>query len=601
VSQPLDTAALWAQIADRTGREPLANFMAMPGLRVSYADLAGAVGAWLAWFDAIGLGPGQRLVIRTADEWAAVSAFIAGLLDGVVPVLLTGDTPDLRLAAIITATQPDALVVDAASLPADLPAGLPVLGLRAADVPAGRGWFVRQARPRLPGGLPPALTSRPPRLPASDDGLAYILFTSGTTSAPTGVQITRANLFANLATQTRLFAFGRDTRIFNDMVLAHADGLIQGPVQALVAGGALIRSGGFSLPGIEAWLARVRTERATHVITVPTVWALIDRYAAHDDYFDAPECRLLMSCAAHLPPDLWQRLEARFALPLCNQYGLTETVVTSLWAGSHPEMGRAGTIGKPVDGQARVADAGPDGAGELQLHGANVFPGYWRNPERTAASFTPDGWLKTGDIARQEADGSFTYLGRSKTVIMAGGFLIRPDEIDEAMLRHPALRESVTVGIEDETFGEVPATAVVADRRVDEAELAAHARQHLEASKVPKRIVQVAEIARGPSGKPLLAPLRALLVETFGRAAAADPGTEVKDTVIAVAADLFRVDPTLLDLTARQGSVAGWDSFSHLNLVMAVEQHFGVTIPASRVAAIATLGDIVRTVADLRR
>lgn len=587
---------LWTTIAEGDKRD----FMVLPRQRVSYADLREMTGQWLGWFTTAGIAPGDRLVIRTADEVAAVTAFIAALLDGVVPVLLTADTPDARLASVLDAVEPTGVAADI--LPTGLDMRIAVLAVSPAPAPGRPTWFSRDRRRSPLAFLPRPGAGRVPHLPDDDAGLAYLLFTSGTTAAPTGVQITRANLLANLATQTRLFGYNDKARIFNDMILAHADGMIQGPIQALYCRGTVIRAGGFDLARIEQWLDRVRAERASHVITVPTVWAMIDRYAAHDDYFDAPECRMLLSCAAHLPEDLWRRLEARFVRPVCNQYGLTETVVTALWAGPHPEMGKVGTLGKVADGEARVADADAGGAGELQLRGTNVFPGYWRDPARTAASFTADGWFKTGDLARQLADGSFAYMGRSKTVIMAGGFLIRPEEIDEAMLRHPAVAESATMGIEDDLFGEVPVTAVVLAHgaaTADESALADHARACLEAQKVPKRIVMVPAIARGPSGKPVMADLRRSLTATLeGDQLPANKG-DITAAVMALAADVFRVPTDALTLTSGRGSVAGWDSFSQLNFVFAVEHHFGLSIPAARVATIETIADMVRTVQDL--
>jgi len=206
--------------------------------------------------------------------------------------------------------------------------------------------------------------------------------------------ITRGNLFANIRTIARVLGVDASSRLFNDMLLAHADGLVQGPLMALATGAALIRAGDFSVPGMEDWLNVVRREGATHFTSVPTVWTLIDRYARHDDYFAAPEVRILSSVAAALDPALWARLEARFGRRLVNQYGLTETVTSALYAGPHEEAGAFGTIGRPVDCEARIeAVEGGTSVGELQLRGANVFPGYWRNAERHA-----------GDVHRRRLD-----------------------------------------------------------------------------------------------------------------------------------------------------------------------------------------------------
>lgn len=591
----IDTALLWQNI--EAGRER--NFLTTIQTRVSYALFAEAVRRWIALFDESGTGPGQRLVIQTSNELAALSGFVAALLDGVVPVLLAPDTPVIRTTALVEFVQARLFVTDAFDEPPGVPPTTQTLMLAPEVRHDSAGWWKRRAGDPLPG-LPVA-ASRAPSLPRDPDGLAYILFTSGTTASPSGVQITRRNLFSNLKTLIRVFGYNQRSRIFNDMVLAHADGLIQGPVLALAAGCAVVRSGGFQLSSLEPWLSRVRSERCTHVIAVPTIWAMIDRFAKHDDYFDATECESLLSVAAKLPDALWQRLETRFGRPVFNQYGLTETVVTALWAGPHPEMGAFGTIGCPIDCEAQVGGVAAGEPGELLLRGANIFPGYWRDPDRTCASFTEDGWFRTGDLARLRPDGSFEILGRTKSIIMSGGFLIRPDEIDEAMLRHPAIQESATIAFDDATFGEVPVTAVVLERDVDEAALTAHARANLESPKVPKRIVSLKAIPRGDAGKPQIKALHAAMMSAIdGEAVAPVEESSVEDRVVAVAAEVFRVPAANLQPTSKSGAVPGWDSFSQLNLIFAIEERFDVRVPASQVAAIKSLADIIRVVKALR-
>ncbi len=597
----LSLQGLWQTIGARGGAE----FMVLPDRRVSYADLVRSIRQWLTCFDAHGVQPGDRIVIRTADEETMVAAFIGALLDGVVPVPLTADTPDTRAATVSANVEAALFLSDLAPADDALVSTTRVLSLSMRSAPAKNSWFGR-GRPRdgaLGEDYPPAI--REPRLLSDEHDLAYVLFTSGTTLSPSGVMISRGNLFANLATLSRLFGYDQRSRIFNDMILAHADGIVQGPLLAAANGCAVVRAGGFQLSRLEEWLETVRRERATHVITVPTVWSLIDRFAQHDDYFDAPECGALLSVAAKLPDALWRRLENRFSRPVFNQYGLTETVASALYAGPQPEMGVFGTVGRPVDCEARIdPDASDQRQGELHLRGANVFTGYWRNRDRTAATFVSDGWMKTGDLARFRDDGSYEILGRLKTVIMTGGFLIRPDEIDEAMLHHPAVQESATVGITDELFDEVPVTAVVCREPIDEATLTAHARSLLEPRKVPKRIITVDAILYGDSGKAQIGPLRERMLAAMalpdGDPTVGD-GADVVDLVMAVACDVFRVKPDRLSSRTGAGDVPGWDSFSQLTLLMAVEEALDIRVPASRVAAIRTLGDVVRIAKELKR
>lgn len=568
---------LWRGI-EGGGRRP---FLDDPSGVMRYDALAAATGRWRALFDAHGVGPGGRVVLRTDDARATATFFLAALTDGVVPVVLAADAPDPRAGAIAAAVEA-ALVVGDPARDGAWAGGAPV----AAPPGVGAGG--------LGGLLRRREAARPPRLPSDPEATAYVLFTSGTTSAPKGVRITQGNLAANLATLCRLFDYGPETRIFNDMALAHADGMIQGPVLAAFCGGAVLRAGGFSVPGIEDWLGRVRQARATDVIAVPTVWTLIDRYARHDDYFDAPELRGLQSVAAKLDRALWERLEARFGRPLHSHYGLTETVASALYAGSRPGMGARGTAGRPVDCEARLAGADAAGVGELHLRGANVFPGYWK---AGAPATDAEGWLPTGDLARRGADGSYEIVGRSKTDIVSGGALIRPGEVDEAMAAHPAVQEAVTVGLPDADFGEIAVTAVILRAPASEADLMDHARAGLEALKRPKRIAVLEAIPRGLSGKPALDALRAALAGDAPGPEAAGEG--VAEAVRAVAARTFRCDPATLPGDATPDDVAGWDSFSHVAFVMALEERFDIRIPSSQVAGMRSLGAVTALVERL--
>ena len=599
----LSLRSMW----DGLGKSPHAEFLVTPQDRLTRGDLSDMVRGMLAIFDDNCLVPGNRVLILTRNEGAAITAFVAALLDGLVPVMLTPDTPEARVAAVAGSVAPGLIVIDETRLGEGWRGDLPALKVAAFDAAAPRRvpGFGRGAHPKAPLWLDLPAGKRAPRLPEIGDELAYLLFTSGTTQAPSGVMLTRRNVLANLSTLSRLFACTPQTRLFNDMVLAHGDGLVQGPLLALANGCALIRSGGFTVSSMESWLNRVREERATHVITVPTIWSMIDRYAQHDDYFDAPECSHLMSVAARLDPDLWRRMETRFKRPVFNQYGLTETVASALYAGPHPAMGGFGSIGVPVDCEARLAPvAGDIGEhGEMQLRGDNIFAGYWQNAVRTADSFTPDGWMRTGDLATRRPDGSYDIRGRIKTVVMSGGFLIRPEEIDEVMAAHPAVVQSATVALPDPDFGEIPVTAVVLSAAVDEAGLTSHARAGLEALKVPKRIIALPFIPRGDAGKPQLDELRAVLTAAIEGEAGTRAECLKENTFAAVralAADVFRVDPALLQPASNPETVPGWDSFSQIMLIIATEERFAIRIPAAKVAGIRSLGELQTVIKAIR-
>ena len=580
----------------RLNANPAADFMVMPEMVMQRGDLAGLVSRLVARLEAEGVREGDRVLIRTGDEACATVCVIACLLDGLVPVMLSPETPDDRAAHILGLTGAALAVLDS-----------PLDGARALMVadaaPGRRGLRLRKpsAQELIAARLGLAEAARAPRLPDDPRGLAYIVFTSGTTSDPAGVMISRGALAANLGTIASVLEIDEGARIFNDMILAHADGLVQGPLMALMTGGAVIRAGGFAVDRIEPWLNRVRATRATHFITVPTVWTLIDRYATHDDYFDAPELRFLGTVAAAIPQALWQRIEERFKRPLINQYGLTETVASALFAGKAREAGARFTVGLPVGCEARIDGADESGAGELMLRGANIFDGYWKNPERTAATLTREGWLHSGDLARRRDDGSYEILGRIKTAIMSAGFLIRPEEVDDVLTRHPQVNEAVTVGLPHPEFGEIAVSGIVcdADGPGDE-EIRAFARTLLEPLKLPKRIVRLDRIPRGDAGKPRLDAVRTLLNAQPDAPAPDTGGDDVEARLIELAAGVFYVSPGDLSLASDPDTVEGWDSFTHIALILALEEGFGVRITPGRAAALRSLGDAAIAVREAR-
>ena len=188
--------------------------------------------------------------------------------------------------------------------------------------------------------------------------------------------------------------------------------------------------------------------------------------------------------------------------------GLTETVAPSFSNPLTPEHRKLGAVGRASGGEARIIDDKlqpvPDGTtGEVAIRGPHVMKGYYKNPEATAASFTPDGWLRTGDLGHRDADGFFFITGRIKELIIKGGENIAPREIDEALLKHPAVLDAAAVGIPDKHYGQEIMVCVVLREGVNCSadELAAFCHEQLGRYKTPKVIQFVTELPRGPSGK----------------------------------------------------------------------------------------------------
>ena len=437
------SVGLW----DRITAEPGRAAWTLPGGMRTYSDLADAIRLRTDALTGQGLQVDDRLIIALADDWAAFTIWLAALLNGMTPIMVAPDAGPERLRGIVTASGARHVITDNARR-ADLVATLSDVIVLTVDDLTGD----RTAEPSL---LRPTT------------GIAYILFTSGTTSASKGVVISHENLDAQLSTIARVFRVAPGSRVYNGLVLYHVDGLVQGPLLTIASGATLVRPHPFQAARVEKDMAWLCETGATHMVGAPVLFQMILQGTQRDDYFNRPDFVALLSSSAKLPPAIWDELEDRFGVPVINEYGMTETVAASHFAGPFPEMGGRHTIGRPVGCEARVVDSEgrdvvPGQPGELLLKGPNIFGGYLNDPERTAEVFR-DGWFCTGDLVVETRDGDHDIIGRITTAINFAGFIVLPEEIDEAIRRHPGVKDVVTVGIDNELFGQVPFSAFVAD------------------------------------------------------------------------------------------------------------------------------------------
>ncbi len=560
-------------------------FADFAGSELTYPRLLHAVRTLATFFRHSGLKKGERLVICTRHDRHATLLFIAALLEGLTPVMLSAETKSERMQEIVAKLHPAMLFMDT-GLPASMAWLQPYRCIPIEDSP---GQQTGDNLPSLDGGsaaghglaFPALMNGFPETDPACSAGagdIAYIIFTSGTTSAPKGILITHENLFLHLETIIRIFSYTADSRIFNNMALAHADGLVQGPLLALASGALLFRPPGFTIQNLEPLLDTIASQRISHFITVPTILSLIDRLLSRDDYFSGEEFAAVVSVAAKIDPHLWQRLQERFRIRICNIYGLSETVSGGIYCGPDDGTFAIGTVGKAIDMEAQiVSDEGrvcnPRETGELWLKGRNVTPGYLDDPEANAGLFAGD-WLRTGDLAVLDQHGFVRIAGRKKAVIVSGGFNIHPDEVTEVLLRHPSIVDAATVGINDADWGELVASAVEADVLIDSADVTNHCRRYLENYKVPKKIIQVRKLPRGISGKVKIPEIRSML-EDHSRDIGGDQAMMLEE-IISLASTVFDTPSSQLDPDLPPAEIPGWDSLGHLSLVAATEKKYGV-------------------------
>ncbi len=345
----------------------------------------------------------------------------------------------------------------------------------------------------------------PPPLPRPQD-LALLMYTSGTTGNPKGVMLTQANLAVNARAIAAEHALTPQDRVLGVLPLYHINAFAVTMLAPLASGGSVAMAPRFSA---QRFWSQAEENHCTWINVVPTIISFLLEARAQAPAATALHgLRFCRSASAALPPEHLRAFESRFGIGVIETMGLTETVAPSFSNPLDARQRKLGSVGRASGGDARVIDAAlqpvPDGTtGEIIISGPHVMRGYYKNDKATAEAFTPDGWLRTGDLGHRDADGFFFVTGRIKELIIKGGENIAPREIDEALLKHPAVLDAAAVGIPDKHYGqEILACVVLREGAVaDEAELLRHCEQHLGRYKTPRQLVFVTDLPRGPSGK----------------------------------------------------------------------------------------------------
>jgi long-chain acyl-CoA synthetase len=336
----------------------------------------------------------------------------------------------------------------------------------------------------------------------SADDTAVILYTSGTTGQPKGAELTHANLVENVAVAvTDLFRLGPTDVVFGGLPLFHSFGQTCGLNAAVSAGACLTLVSRFVPEKVLDVLVR---DGVTVFEGVPTMYVALLGTAGKTA---AESLRICVSGGAALPVEVLRGFEEAFGCLILEGYGLSETSPVASF--NHPDRARKpGSIGTPIRGvELRlVDDDGKDVAagdvGEIAIRGHNVMKGYWRRPDATAEAI-PDGWFRTGDLARMDDDGYFFIVDRKKELIIRGGYNVYPREIEEVLYEHPAVVEAAVVGIADPALGEeVGAAVVLRPGAVETADdLRAYVKAHVAAYKYPRRVWLLDALPKGPTGK----------------------------------------------------------------------------------------------------
>ena len=423
-------------------------------------------------FTHAGLVPGDRVVMSAIASVDLACAHVAALRAGLVVVPMNGSYREREVAHVVSDAKPAAAVVDDTERARWIAAVAP-------DA------LIVDPAVDLPDGETPALDA------AAPGDLALLGYTSGTTGAPKGAMLTHGNLLAGVEALRIAWRWKSDDRLVLALPLFHAHGLCVGLHGTLVCGGSAVLLPHFD---VEAVLDAAVDHDATLFFGVPTMYS---RLAASRRVHELARLRLCVSGSAPLAGDLHRQLAVGAGVEVLERYGLTETLMDV----SNPYEGerRPGAVGFPlplVDVElAPLTD-------EIMVRGPNVFPGYWMRPDATRGAFDGD-WFHTGDIGSWDDDGYLHIVGRSKELIISGGFNVYPREIEDVLLQHPGVVDVAVVGTPSAEWGETVTAVVVANGPRDEAALLAFAAEQLAPFKTPRIVRYVDELPRNALGKVL--------------------------------------------------------------------------------------------------
>ena len=474
----------------------------------SYVSMIYRSGRYARLLSDLGVRPGDRVLAQVEKSPEAVFLYLACLRAGAVYLPLNSAYRDEEVAYFLEDSEPSLVVADPAREAEIAPLAARAGCCHLLTLDAEGGGTLEQESATLDGDF--GCVAR------SADDLAAMLYTSGTTGRSKGAMLSHGNLAANARALHRTWGFRPDDLLLHPLPIYHAHGLFVAIHCVLLNG-----TGMLFLRRFDADTVLRLLPRATVMMAVPTHYV---RLLAHPG-FGIEACRnmrLFISGSAPLLPETFEAFQTRSGHTILERYGMSETGMNT----SNPLDGerRAGTVGRPLPGvEARVTAEdgsilGTDDVGVLEVRGPNVFKGYWRQPEKTAAEFRDDGFFITGDLAKIDARGYVHLVGRAKDLIISGGLNVYPKEIEQVIDEIEGVGESAVIGLPHPDFGEAVAAVVTPAKgrsAPDEAAVIATAKARLAGFKVPKRVFFAEALPRNSMGKVQKNLLREQFAGTF--------------------------------------------------------------------------------------
>lgn len=462
----------------------------------TFADLLARSGEFAAALIAAGVRPGDRVTVQLEKSVEGVWLYLAVLRIGAIYMPLNTGYTDAEITYFIGDAEPALIVVEpsrVAAVTALVAAALVAAALVAGSRLRTKVVTLQEIEARAASAVPTGAVER------DDDDTAAILYTSGTTGRSKGAMISHHNLRSNALMLVDIWGFTQDDILVHALPIYHVHGLFVALHCALLAG------------ATTRFLPRFEPESVLRALTGASVFMGVPTYytrllALHDFPRPRMSLRVWISGSAPLLPETFAAFEQRTGQTILERYGMTEAGMIT----SNPLEGLRlpGTVGTPLPGvHARVrredgALASSGEPGVLEIKGPNVFRGYWRNDEKTHASFTDDGYFITGDVVTMTAAGIVAIVGRQNDLIISGGMNVYPKEIEEEIDALPGVTESAVIGVPHPDFGE--GVVAIVDRvedRLTEADIIRGLRERLAGFKVPKRVVFVDGLPRNAMGK----------------------------------------------------------------------------------------------------
>jgi len=463
------------------------------GTTFTYGDILALSGRYATVLAGLGVEPGDRVAVQIEKSAEALILYLATVRAGAVFLPLNTAYTPAEVAYFVGDAEPKLVVCD----PSRREALTGIAGDAGAQLVTMDGAGEGLLKEKAPNADPEFAD-----VARGADDLAAILYTSGTTGRSKGAMLSHENLASNARTLKDYWRFTGEDVLLHALPIFHTHGLFVATNTLLEAGGSMLFLPKFDLDKVLELLPR-----ATSMMGVPTFYTRLlgsDRFTREL----VAHMRLFISGSAPLSAEVHREFSARTGHAILERYGMTETNMNT----SNPYDGdrRAGTVGFPLPGvELRIAEADSGTVlsqgeiGIIEVKGDNVFKGYWRMPEKTAEEFRADGYFITGDMGVVDERGYVSIVGRSKDLIITGGFNVYPAEVEALIDELPGVAESAVIGVPHPDFGEgvVAVVAPKADAKLDEAQIVADLAERLAKFKQPKRVHVMPALPRNTMGK----------------------------------------------------------------------------------------------------